>query len=84
MAREFISNGEDSALGVLMNVCAIRQIRVPPELLPSILELIEPIIDFGPLLAFQDPEALSYLHEAAEGDGGGFLSTPSLCRAFVG
>jgi SEC-C motif len=49
-----------------MNVCAIRQIRVPPELLPSMLELIEPIIDFGPLLAFQDPEALSYLLEAAE------------------
>jgi hypothetical protein len=65
MARQFIANGEDSALGVLMNVCAIRELRIPPELLPSILEVIEPIIDFGPLMAFQDEAALPHLLDAA-------------------
>lgn len=65
LARMLIEKGEDTALGILMNVCAVREIKLSPELLPEILEVIEPIIDFGPLLRVQDGDAVPFLLEAA-------------------
>jgi hypothetical protein len=49
LARQLIENGEDTALGLLTNVCSHQGIQLPPSLLPAVLEVIEPITDFGPL-----------------------------------
>lgn len=68
LARVLIENGEDTTLGILMNVCVVQGARLSPELLPAILEVIEPIIDFGSLLRFQGKEAIPFLLEAAENE----------------
>jgi hypothetical protein len=68
LSRMFIEMGEDTSLGILMNVCAVRKVGLSPELLPGILEVIEPFIDFAPLLRFQGKEAIPFLLEAAESE----------------
>jgi len=65
LSREFIANGEDAALGILMNVCAVRQIKLDSDLLGDVLKVIEPVSDFGSLYRFQGPNAIPALLSAA-------------------
>ncbi len=65
LSREFIANGEDAALGILMNVCAVRQIKLDSDLLGDVLKVIEPMSDFGSLYRFQGADAIPALLSAA-------------------
>ena len=65
LCREFIANGEDTVLGILMNVCAVRQIKLDPDLLGDVLKVIQPVSDFGSLYRFQGADAIPALLSAA-------------------
>jgi hypothetical protein len=66
LSREFVANGEDTALGILMNICAVRQIKLDPNLLGDIFKVIEPVSDFGSLLRFQGVDVIPVLLSLAE------------------
>lgn len=66
LSRELVTNGEDRSLGILMNVCGIRQIKLDPNLLGDIFKVIEPLSDFSPLLQFQGADVIPVLLSLAE------------------
>lgn len=66
LVRELIRTGEDTALGIVCNLCAVNGVRLEPELAAKALRVIEPIIDFAPLFRVQDKAAIAPLLEAAQ------------------
>jgi len=66
--RELVAGGEDRALGVLLCVCTVNQIKLPPLLLAETLKVVEPITDFAFPYRFQDNACLAPLLQAARAE----------------
>jgi hypothetical protein len=66
LVRELIRTGEDTALGIVCNLCAVNGVRLEPDLAAKALRVIEPITDFGPLFRVQNKAAIAPLLKAAQ------------------
>lgn len=53
-----VDTGEDQALGILLNVCAVNKIKLNPDLLARTLKVVEPVIDFAHPFIMQDQTAI--------------------------
>jgi hypothetical protein len=61
LIRQLVDLGEDQALGILLNVCAINAIRLSPELLAETLGVVEPLADFAAPFRLQDQSSIAPL-----------------------
>lgn len=61
LIRHLVDSGEDQALGILLNVCAVNKIRLTPELLVETLGVVEPITDFAAPFCVQDQDIIEPL-----------------------
>lgn len=61
LIRYLVDKGEDQALGVLLNVCAINKIRLTPEILVETLKVVEPLPDFAAPFCMQDKSVIEPL-----------------------
>ncbi len=66
LARQLVANGEDTALGILMNLCAVQQIQPTPEILGEVFKVMEPLFDFSAVLRFQTADVIPVLLSLAE------------------
>lgn len=65
LVKALILAGEDTALGIVFNVCAVNGVQLDPPIAAEALKVIEPIIDFAPIYQFQGKAAISPLLEVA-------------------
>ena len=68
LIEELMIGGGAQPLGILLNVCAINQIKLKHSLLAETLKVVEPLIDFGPLYRFQGKTAIPPLVEVAQAE----------------
>ncbi len=66
LIRYLLERGEDRAMGILLNVCAVNNIRLAPDLLALTLTVVEPITDFAAPYRNQDQTAIQSLLAMAE------------------
>ncbi len=65
MINTLMDAGEDSAIGILLDVCAVNKIKLDPELLTKTLKVMEPLIDFAFPFCVQDKTAIKPLLDVA-------------------
>ena len=61
----FLDSGEDQALSRLLQVCALNQVKLDPEVLCACIGVCEDLIDSAPCFALQDEHAIEPLLRAA-------------------
>jgi hypothetical protein len=61
LLRHLVDTGEDQALGILLNVCAVNKIKLTPELLVESLGVVEPLPDFAAPFCMQDQSVIEPL-----------------------
>ncbi len=65
LMQTLIDQGEDKAMGILLNVIAWQRMRVPPEILCQSLKIVDNIDDFTYPFREQDEQAIGPLLELA-------------------
>lgn len=63
-----IESGEDKALGILMSVCGVNQVRLDPHVLAGALKVVEPMIDFAFPFRLQAADAIDPLLAAVQAE----------------
>ena len=65
LIRKLIDGGEDRALGILLNICALKKIKLDPHLLAETLKIVNDLPDFAYPYRVQDREAIAPLLDIA-------------------
>ena len=65
LIMKLIEEGEDKALGILLNICALKRIKLEPCLLADTLKVVYDISDFSYPYRDQDREAIDPLLDVA-------------------
>ena len=78
LVAELTESGEDHALGILLNVAALNQIKLDPSILAKALGVVEIIVDIKGPYNFQDETAIAPLLTEVMSEG---LSGPRQCTA---
>ena len=68
LLQKLTAEGEDKAMGILLNVCAVNKVKLSPHLLAETLRIVEPLLDFSLPYRFQDEAAVKPLLEVAQAE----------------
>jgi len=68
LIRQLIETGEDKALGILMCVCGVNNVKLNPQVLAEALKVAEPVIDICFPYRVQGPDAIEPLLVVAQAE----------------
>ena len=68
LMRQLIESGDDKALGILLCVCGVNNVKLNPQVLAEALKVAEPVIDICFPYQVQGPDAIEPLLEVAQAE----------------
>ena len=68
LIRRLIESGDDKALGILLCVCGVNNVKLNPQVLAEALKVAEPVIDICFPYRVQGPDAIEPLLEVAQAE----------------
>jgi hypothetical protein len=68
LIRQLIETGDDKALGILLCVCGVNNVKLSPQVLAEALKVAEPVIDICFPYRVQGPAAIEPLLDVAQAD----------------
>ena len=68
LIRRLIESGDDKALGILLCVCGVNNVKLDPQVLAEALKVAEPVTDFCFPYRVQGPDAIEPLLEVAQAE----------------
>ena len=68
LITKLIDGGEDRALGILLNICALKRIKLDPHVLADTLKVVKELPDFAYPYQDQDRDAIAPLLDVAEAE----------------
>ena len=68
LTRQLIETGDDKALGILLCVCGVNNVKLNPQVLAEALKVAEPVIDICFAYRVQGPDAIEPLLQVAQAE----------------